>query len=256
MEINTQTLYRYLLFDDPIIYNEYITLHPIKMKDILLFQTYQSAFTLRKDSIFKSKSIIKMSYFDFIKYAYQNLELEHEYNIALLSCYYDFILNTFQTVCQSDAKITYNPETLQCFINGYEISDTVFNDLRKIIMIQNDIDFDEEFMNIDTLKALEKANHFEEKKRKEKANLEDYIDSLIVDLGVTEDYVKNLTIRKFWRYIKRINKHEEYQSCRSAQMSGFVTFKEPLQHWMTNIDSSDKYSFLKANEKELKDKIF
>lgn len=94
-----------------------------------------------------------------------------------------------------------------------------------------------------------------QKKNKEKSDIEDYIDSLIVDLKVTEEYVSELTIRKFWRYIKRINKHEEYQSCRSAQMSGMVTFKEPIQHWMTSIEITDKYENLKTDEDELRSKI-
>ena len=136
------------------------------------------------------------------------------------------------------------------------VTDEVFDDLRKIIIIQNDIDFDiDEFMNIDTVKALEKAREFEAKKNKEKADIEDYIDSIIIGLKVTEDYVSNLTIRKFWRYIKRINKHEEYEACRSGQMSGMVTFKEPIQHWMTSIEVTDKYENLKTDEEELRSKI-
>ena len=81
------------------------------------------------------------------------------------------------------------------------------------------------------------------------------IDSLIIGLKVTEEYVSNLTIRKFWRYIKRINKHEEYEACRSGQMSGMVTFKEPIQHWMTSIEVTDKYENLKTDEEELRSKI-
>ena len=110
-------------------------------------------------------------------------------------------------------------------------------------------------MNIDTVRALEKARAFELKKNKEKSNIEDYIDSLIIGMNVTEEYVSNLTIRKFWRYIKRINKHEDYEACLSGQMSGMVTFKEPLQHWMTSIEITDRYRNLKTDETELRNKI-
>ena len=256
MEISKDTLFPYLIYNKEIKYNEHITLYPIKMKDIITFQQYQIALTLRKDAIFQDKQIIKMGYLEFIKYACRNDELAQKYNIPLLPFYYDFIIGVLQLTCGEDVEIKYNTSTLDFSINDFLITDEVFDDLRKIIIIQNDIDFDiDEFMNIDTVKALEKAREFEAKKNKEKADIEDYIDSIIIGLKVTEDYVSNLTIRKFWRYIKRINKHEEYEACRSGQMSGMVTFKEPIQHWMTSIEVTDKYENLKTDEEELRSKI-
>ena len=256
MEISKDTLFPYLIYNKEIKYNEHITLYPIKMKDIITFQQYQIALTLRKDAIFQDKQIIKMGYLEFIKYACRNDELAKKYNMPLLPFYYDFIIGVLQLTCGEDVEIKYNTSTLDFSINDFLVTDEVFDDLRKIIIIQNDIDFDiDEFMNIDTVKALEKAREFEAKKNKEKADIEDYIDSMIIGLKVTEDYVSNLTIRKFWRYIKRINKHEEYEACRSGQMSGMVTFKEPIQHWMTSIEVTDKYENLKTDEEELRSKI-
>ena len=256
VEISKDTLFPYLIYNKEIKYNEHITLYPIKMKDIITFQQYQMALTLRKDAIFQDKQIIKMGYLEFIKYACRNDELAQKYNIPLLPFYYDFIIGVLQLTCGEDVEIKYNTSTLDFSINDFLVTDEVFDDLRKIIIIQNDIDFDiDEFMNIDTVKALEKAREFEAKKNKEKADIEDYIDSIIIGLKVTEDYVSNLTIRKFWRYIKRINKHEEYEACRSGQMSGMVTFKEPIQHWMTSIEVTDKYENLKTDEEELRSKI-
>ena len=256
VEINKDTLFPYLIYNKEIKYNEHITLYPIKMKDIIAFQQYQIALTLRKDAIFQDKQIIKMGYLEFIKYACRNDELAQKYNMPLLPFYYDFIIGILQLTCGEDVEIKYNTSTLDFSINDFLVTDEVFDDLRKIIIIQNDIDFDiDEFMNIDTVKALEKAREFEAKKNKEKADIEDYIDSIIIGLKVTEDYVSNLTIRKFWRYIKRINKHEEYEACRSGQMSGMVTFKEPIQHWMTSIEVTDKYENLKTDEEELRSKI-
>lgn len=256
VEINKDMLFPYLIYNKEVKYNDSITLYPIKMKNIIEFQQYQMALTLRKDAIFQDKQIIKMGYLEFIKYACRNDELAQKYNMPLLPFYYDFIIGILQLTCGEDVEIKYNTSTLDFSINDFLVTDEVFDDLRKIIIIQNDIDFDiDEFMNIDTVKALEKAREFEAKKNKEKADIEDYIDSIIIGLKVTEEYVSNLTIRKFWRYIKRINKHEEYEACRSGQMSGMVTFKEPIQHWMTSIEVTDKYENLKTDEEELRSKI-
>ncbi len=256
VKINIDTLFPHLIFNKEITYNEHITLYPIRMKDIILFQQYQMALILRKDAIFHEKKIIKMGYLEFIKYAYRNFDLAQNYEMPTLPFYYDFIIRLLQLACGKDVEIKYNTATLDFSINDFQITDEVFNDLRKIIIIQNDIDFDiEEFMNIDTVKALEKAREFEAKKNNEKANIEDYIDSLIIEMRLTEEYVSNLSIRKFWRYIKRINKHEDYNVCRSARMTGLVTFKEPIHHWMTTIEINDKYQDLKTDEGELRSKI-
>lgn len=256
MKINKETLFPFIIFNKEIKYNQYITLYPIKMKDIITFQQYQPVLVLRKDSIFKDKQIIKMDYLDFIKFACRNTELAETYNMPLLPFYYDFAIGILGLVCGKNAEIKYNNSTLEFSVNGFEITNKVFNDLRKIIIIQNDIDFDiNEFMNIDTVNALEKARAFEASKNKEKADIEDYIDSLIIDMKVTEEYVADLTARKFWRYIKRINQHDEYQACRSGQMSGMVTFKEPLKHWMTSIETTGRYEDLKTDESELRSKI-
>lgn len=256
VEINKDTLFRYVIFNKEYKYNDSITLYPVRMKNIIEFQQYQLVLTLRKDSIFHEKQIIKMGYFDFIKYSFRNTELAKEYKMPFLPFYYDFAINLLQLVCGKDTEIVYNTNTLAVMVNGFEITNEVFDDLRKIIIIQNDIDYDiDEFMNIDTVRALEKAREFEAKKNKEKADIEDYIDSLIVSLKVTEDYVENITIRKFWRYIKRINKHEDYGACRTGQMGGMVTFKEPITHWMTTLDITDKYENLKANEEEVRGKL-
>lgn len=256
VDINKQSLQSFLIFNKEIPYNKFITLYPIHMKDYLSFQQFQLALTLRKDSIFRKKEFIKMGYLEFIQYACRNMSLAEEYKLTFLPFYYDFIIGILQLACGEEAKIKYSPTTLEITINDFVITNSVFDDLRRIIIIQNDIDFDiDEFMNIDTVHALEKAREFEAKKKKETANIEDYIDSLIVSLKMTEEYVSNLTIRKFWRYIKRINKHEEYIACRSGQMSGMVTFKEPLQHWMTSMEVLDKDENFKTDESEVRNKV-
>ena len=256
MEINEELLRPHLLFNSPFRYNEYITLSPVRMKDYIDFSIFSTALTLRKDAIFQEKKLIKMGYFEFIKYSFRNFELAKKYEENQLPYYYDFIVGLLQIICGQDAKILYNSSNLDLYINDFLITDEVFDDLRKIIIIQNDIDFNiDEFMNIDTVNALEKARAFEAEKNKQKANIEDYIDSIVISLRVDEEYVSNITIRKFWRYVKRINKHESYNARLTGEMGGFVKFKEPLEHWMTTLDVEDKYENLKTNESELRSKV-
>ena len=255
MEINEDILYPNLLYNSPIVYSENITLHPIRMENIIAFQQYITSFTIRKNSVFPIKNIIKMSYLDFLFYCTQHLELGMEYKIPYLQLLYRFAGLLLIMVCKNQ-EVSIGSDDAFFRINGEIIDAEKFDDLRRIILIQNDVDFNiDEFLNHDTEEALKKAQDFENKKKKEKSSIEDYIDSVIVGLKVTEEYVQNLTIRKFWRYIKRMSKHEEYQALRLAECGGMVTFKEPIQHWMTTLEVEDKYSNLKTDEQELRSKI-
>lgn len=252
--INNKTLYSNLLFSDPVVYNEKITLYPVKMKDILRFRLYSESITLRKDSYFPEKKIIKMSYWEFLKYAKDNPELGIKYGYPDLYNYFINSLMLLNLACP-DSDIKFRTQDNATFINDIEITSEMFDDLRRIIILQNDIDFDiDEFINKDTEEALKKAQA-DQSKEQDNSTIEDYIDSLCLVLNINESQVKEMTIRKFWRFIKRIRLHEEYVICKTGECSGFVTFKEPIKHWMIDINNNDKYDSLKTDESTLKNKL-
>lgn len=133
----------------------------------------------------------------------------------------------------------------------------MFDDLRRIIIAQNDIDFDmDEFLHHDTEQRLMKAKN-DLNKDKSRANIEDYIDSLVIAMNTTEERIMNMTIRKFWRYIRRFQLKESYTIAKTGECSGMVTFKEPLKHWMTSFEDleEDKYKELKTDETSLRRKL-
>ncbi len=59
MEISKQALQPFIMFNEGIPYHPAITLYPVKMKNIIEFQQYQMALTVRKNSIFHDKDILK-----------------------------------------------------------------------------------------------------------------------------------------------------------------------------------------------------
>lgn len=252
VKINKDTLLSYLIYNEPFQYNGHITLYPVTMKDIILFQSLTCSITVRKNSIFHNKKIIKMDYLSFLFFTLGNADLESEYDITGLSQYLILTLQLLQLCCQTqDVELT--QEGL--FINSEIITPEVFDDLRRIIIIQNDIDFDiDEFLNYDTERRLLKAQK-DINKDESKATIEDYIDSLIIAMSTTEEHVKNMTIRKFWRYIKRYQLHEGYTIAKTGECSGMVSFKEPIKHWMVSLEDDDKYKELKTDENSLKGKL-
>lgn len=253
MDINNDTLYSYLLYSSPIYYTEDLVLYPVKMGDILDFNLYKSSIIVRKNSIFPVKKIIKMSYLDFLFYCHDNEELAKEYKMPLLPYYYSFALKLLQLVFK-DQEVLASSTHGGFRINGISITADQFNDIRKIIIIQNGIDFDiDEFIHYDTEKELMKAQDAISKG--DKATLEDYIDSVCVGMDLSEEKVKDLTIRKFWRYVKRISKRDIFTIMKSAESSGMVKFKEPVQYWMCEIDETDKFKDVKTDTQSLKKMI-
>lgn len=254
MDFNKDTLLPFLIYNDPIKYNEHIILYPVTMKDIISFKMFSKSIIVRKNSTFHEKKIIKMTYLDFLLYSLGNQELEQQYKIVGLSQYFLYALQLLNLCCK-DAEINLNQTTGQIIINDEIITPEIFDDLRRIIIIQNDIDFDiDEFLNFDTEQRLLKAQK-DLNKNEEKANIEDYIDSLTIAMNITEESIKNMTIRKFWRYIKRYQLHEGYTIAKTGECSGMVSFKEPIKHWMISLDEDDKYKNLKTDENKLKGKM-
>jgi hypothetical protein len=255
VEIDESVLYPYLIYNDPVKYSENITLHPVKMDNIFLFQQCVSSITVRKNSIFPVKNILKMSYLEFLFYCHDNIKLATNYKLPFLTYWYRWAFELLKLVCK-DQEVLAGNEYGVFQINGELITPEKFDDIRRIIIIQNDVDFDiDEFINYDTEQELLKAQNVLGNQNKEKATIEDYIDSLAIDLKVTDDYIKSLTIRKFWRYIKRINMHEDYTICRTGALSGMVTFKDPSRHWMVSIEKKDKFSDVKTSEDDIKSKV-
>lgn len=254
MTITKDTLFPFLIYNKPIQYDEHITLYPVTMNDVVSFQSLSPSITVRKNSTFHEKKIIKMTYLDFLLFCFGNEELEIQYKISGLSKYFFYAIQLLRLCCK-DADINLDQRTCQIIINGETITPQIFDDLRRIIIIQNDIDFDiDEFLNYDTEQRLLKAQK-DLDKNKDKAGIEDYIDSLVIAMHTSEDKIMNMTIRKFWRYIKRYNLHENYTIMRTGECSGMVSFKEPIKHWMISIDEDDKYKHLKADENEIRGKI-
>ena len=112
VEINKDMLYPSLLYNKPVKYDDYITLYPVTMNDVIMFNLLSQSITVRKNSTFRDKKIIKMTYLDFLIYASGNEELEEQYKIQGLSMFYVYAIQLLQLCCK-DAEIEINPEGIK-----------------------------------------------------------------------------------------------------------------------------------------------
>lgn len=248
-DINEDLLMPLLIYSQPYQYGN-IILYPVKMEYIIDFSMYKESIIVRKDSTFHDKQIIKMTYLDFLKHCIKHPEVGQKYNIPMLQHYYQFAIFLLQMVCKEQEFKLIGDDL---YINNEKITPEIFDDLRRIIIIQNDIDFNiDEFIHYDTEQALKKAK---DRNTNDNVTIEDYIDALCVALKYTEEQVMNLSIRKFWRLVKRYRLFEDYTICKTGEMSGMVTFKEPIKYWITSVNEDDQYKDVKADENALRSKI-
>lgn len=255
VEINEDIYCSQLMFNKPIQYADEIKIYPVRMENVIEFQSNIQSLIIRKDSIFHKKDILKMNYLDFLFHCSGNIELSMEYKLEFLPLWYSLAFNLLKMVCV-DQEVLVGSDKGAFQINGKLLSPEEFDDIRRIIIIQNDVDFNiDEFINYDTELKLKQAQNILNEQNKEKAMIEDYIDSLAIALKLTDEEIQQLSIRKFWRYIKRINMHDDYSTCKAAAMSGMVTFKDPIHHWMTSIEKKDQFANVKADEQEIRGKV-
>lgn len=134
-----------------------------------------------------------------------------------------------------------------------------FDEIRKIILEQNDVEQINENIKKevrDELDALQsKMNKLTSSVKM--CDFEEQMICLSVTTGTSLDQIKQMTIRKFKKYIARIENIMTYEIYKPAILSGFISSKDknfPL-HWMADLSSDNKYSNILVNEDEIRSKI-
>ena len=106
--------------------------------------------------------------------------------------------------------------------------------------------------------SLEKAKRYKEKlSGTTPASFEDYIISLAVTTGWSYEYIYNLSIRKFFKSIQRLDNLIHYKIYLSASMSGMVEFKDKsfIKHWLSNLENKDKYADVSVGVDAVQNKL-
>lgn len=128
-------------------------------------------------------------------------------------------------------------------VDGNFISSKDFNRLRQIVMYQNLPDYkDDSWVDIEVRKDQEETRKLREKKNKSgSATLERKVVCLAVKTGFTIDYIYSLTIRKFLMMFSAVDDLINYETARIGLMTGMVSSKEPLEHWVYKQEEEDIY---------------
>ena len=248
----------FVTFDIPIVYKN-ITIYPATVKDYGRFMGYAECFSLEKNSIPDPK-IISMTELEYL-YHLSQTETEKPYLI-----WFDRILSiclkddkTFENINESVKRYKYDEKGKPFFTIGKEkYISRDFIELKNIICKQNLVELPDENISKEVRDSFEKARLYKNKISGDKpSSLEDYIISLSVVTGWEFDYIYGLSIRKFTKSLKRLDRYIHYKIFLSASMSGMVEFKDKsfIRYWLSGMDDDDRYKDVAVDLTTMQDKI-
>ena len=144
-------------------------------------------------------------------------------------------------------KVTFAPKNgyWQLQVDDKSFTAKQFESFRIIILEQNGFEVNDEFIHNDIKKYIEAE---EANDKEPKATLEDCQEAIMLELKCSSvKELKSMSVRRFNRLVPKILHRENYVICYSASMSGLVSFKGDIPHWLSKQRSNaliDKY-FLK-----------
>lgn len=249
MKIDVKTLQPFLTFDKPIEYKG-LHIHPILVKDWDIFEKCVSVLDLEKNNT-DNIEVLQMSYFKWL--LYMSIQDEQFGNFVIPRLYKILSLCFKTNEIELDLH-EYDTNKPTWSINGIELSAKDFEYFRKVVFLQNIPDY-EDGSNIsqDMKEAIAEYKAFKSKNIV-MPTLEEEIIVLANNRGCDEEKIYNMTYRKFRIALTKITDLVEYNITKTAEMSGFVTFKQPVDHWLYKTKKS-KYSEAVADFDEFKNKV-
>jgi len=221
-----------------------INFYPIKVKNIYEFYMTVPVLMVKQDRM-RDKTLMKLPYLWFLFYAWDNAGKyeRQDFSFYMTSLFALIELATGETQIDVHYKYNNSNKLIQCdlVIKEVEFNYKEFEYIRDIILQQAGIDWDNNFVNEDAERAVQEGIDFENKQSGYIApTLEDLLDLTSMYLHMCVDEICNkFTIRKFNNLVKRMASFEDYKLLRGAELSGWVTFKQPIPYWVSGFDKSD-----------------
>ena len=126
-----------------------------------------------------------------------------------------------------------------------EVKDTTldsaeFEEIRDLTLLQNLPKYKhEEILDKDLQKDIKEYQRLTSKGT-HMASLEKQILAIQLGYGLSSDYIYNMSIRKFQLAFEIMEKKTNYLILKQASMSGFVTFKNEINHYLMENDVEEQ----------------
>lgn len=235
----------YFWFDLPVPYmldnNKEIFIYPIKVKDSETFLSCIDIIGIDKNSLSDPK-YISMSYLDFLllTFVFNEDKKISEFSKIKLG----FLLSKcLRWDDEQDIKILVDGNGRGKIIyKDFEIRPKQFEDIRRIILYQNLIDFDDSYINPDVKEAI---NELEKVKFKniESPNIERKMAIITAHTGISKKVQIEMTYRSHTTLFKEVYGEVDYSTIRTAALIGnmFSKKKNEIEDWIYK-KKQDKYS--------------
>lgn len=116
-----------------------------------------------------------------------------------------------------------------------------FDELRQLIMLQNDIK--PQHFNAETEKLLYemKLKLNSTRKNSSDTKLEDLITAVSYTMHIPVSEMEDMTIRRFNRYLDITLSKDDYYMYKSAELTGMVKMKTEIPHWLKHYEPKGKF---------------
>lgn len=239
-------LNKYLPFDEPIPYKD-LLISPIKLKDSHEIQNILSILQLDKNNLGHIE-FISMSKLRFILIMICDSE---EYQTELYSLLYkalsipnDNIIEIYIDDTQEYLVIGKKVDEVHGHDiidehNGIKITSEDFDEIIRIILYQNILDYSDKYIDPDVRKATEEYYRLKNKNAV-KVSLEHKVNCVQFKTGMTRTAIGNLSIRNFYQLFNILVDESDYLAVKFAEYNG-VKFKTPIENWAYKAQR-DKYA--------------
>ena len=241
-----------LYFDKPIPYKN-LEIYPVIVEEYILFNNFLSCLFLEKK---QKLEYINMSYLKFLveEFIHENTQPIYHFVLLLELC----LRTKFTEQIGNEIKFKnfdfgYKDNKPYFRINGFFYNNYDLEQIKNIICLQQGIVKEEENIDSELKKFLEKSLKLQQIKNF--GDLEDLMVCVTISTVYKLKDIYKLPIRKFNKILERIDKKMNYQIMRTAEMSGMVTFNSELEDWRTDTDYRSKYDSVLMKKEEFDNKF-
>lgn len=230
MSIDLDFLSRtYFWFDLPVEYKlknkSVVKIYPISVKDSEMFLSWIDILTIDKNSL-PNPEYISMSYLEFI---IKTLLTSEDKDIAQSATSKLVFILKLCLKWEDDVSIRVNDIGKPVLVHGdIEINGKSFEDIRRIILYQNILDFDDSYINPDLKQAMAEVD---EVKSKDLVfpTLERKFAIVSSHSGITKAQQLEMTYRSHSALFKEVCNEVEFISARTGVMVGNMFSKQKIE---------------------------
>lgn len=215
----------YFELDQPVPYalnNQIIRINPIILKDSVPFMNSIEVLTLDKNSI-PSPEIIQMSYLDFIINILFNKNKNNANRLAVILKYCLNMESVKYGMNEKGKYFLFNED------NNIKITNKQFEDIRRIILYQNLINYNDDYINPE-LKQRMIETDFLKSKNIEPISLERKIAIITSHCGISKQDQIQMTLRSHSLLFKEVCEEVEYTTF--APLCALNGKVKDIEHWI------------------------